>query len=177
VRSGQATPLLGLRQRPGRLALAVFRIPLVLYRRGWGWLLGDTFLLLVHAGRKTGRPYSTVVMVVRYDPQTHEAVICSAWGKDSDWIRNLRAHPALKVQLGRKVFTPGQRFLSAEESMAVLAGFQHRHPYRSRLLAAVLGWGDLRSHSAVREFVSSRPFVSLWPLDSGHQTSGGEDHA
>jgi deazaflavin-dependent oxidoreductase (nitroreductase family) len=177
VRSRQATPLLGLRQRPGRLALAVFRIPLVLYSWGCGWLLGNTFLLLVHAGRKTGRSYSTVVMVLRYDPHTHEAVICSAWGEDGDWIRNLRAHPALKVQLGRKVFTPGQRFLSAEEGMAVLAGFQRRHPYRSRLIAAVLGWGDLRCHSAAREFVSSRPFVSLWPLDSGHQASGGADHA
>ena len=36
-------PLLGLRRRPGRLALTVFRLPLVLYRRGWGWLLGRTF--------------------------------------------------------------------------------------------------------------------------------------
>lgn len=173
----QPAPLLGFRGRPGRLALAVFRLPLVLYRRGWGWLLGDTFLLLVHVGRKTGRSYSTVVMVLRYDQSTNEAVICSAWGKDSDWIRNLQAHPALKVQIGRKVFTPDQRFLSADENIAVLAGFQRRHPYRSRLLAAVLGWGDLRCYSAAREFVSSRPFVALWPLGSAHQASGGEDDA
>jgi deazaflavin-dependent oxidoreductase (nitroreductase family) len=174
---GLARPFLGLRGRPGRLALAAFRLPLPLYRRGWGWLLGDTFLLLVHAGRKTGKPYSTVAMVLSYDPRTHEAVICSAWGKDSDWIRNLQAHPALKVQIGRKVFTPDQRFLSADENIAVLAGFQRRHPYRSRLLAAVLGWGDLRCYSAAREFVSSRPFVALWPLGSAHQASGGEDDA
>jgi deazaflavin-dependent oxidoreductase (nitroreductase family) len=115
-------------------------------------------------------------MVLRYDQRTHAAVICSAWGKDSDWIRNLQARPALKVQLGRKVFTPGQRFLSADESMAVLAGFQRRHPYRSRLIAAVLGCGDLRCPAAAREFVSSRPFVSLWPLGSGHQAPGGGDH-
>jgi hypothetical protein len=66
---------------------------------------------------------------------------------------------------------------TATSLIAVLAGFQRRHPYRSRLLAAVLGWGDLRCHSAAREFVSPRPFVSLWPLDSGRQASGGEDHA
>jgi deazaflavin-dependent oxidoreductase (nitroreductase family) len=52
--------------------------------------LDDTFLLLVHAGRKTGKPDSTVAMVLSYDPRTHEAVICSAWGKDTDWIRNIR---------------------------------------------------------------------------------------
>ena len=161
--------MLGLRGKPGRLALAVFRLPLLLYRRGWGSLLGDTFLLLVHTGRKTGQPYSTVAMILSRDPQSHEAVICSAWGKDSDWIRNIQVHPAMKVQIGRESFTPDQRFLSQHESVTVLAEFQRRHPYRSRLLASVLGWGDLRSDAAARGFVSTRPFVSLWPLGSGHQ--------
>ena len=158
-----ARPLLGLRRHPGRLALAVFRVPLPLYRRGWGWLLGRTFLLLVHAGRKTGKPYSTIAMVLRYDPQTHEAVICSAWGQDADWIRNIRVCPALRVQIGRQSFTPEQRFLSREESLAVVAGFRRRHPGRLRLITWILGWGDLRSDTAARDFVSTRPFVSLRP--------------
>jgi deazaflavin-dependent oxidoreductase (nitroreductase family) len=169
-------PLLGLRRRPGRIALAVFRLPQLLYRRGWGWLLGDTFLLLVHAGRKTGKRYSTVAMVLRYEPHTCEAVICSAWGQGADWIRNIRAHPALQVHIGRQSFIPQQRFLSQDESLAVLAGFRDRHPHRSRLLASVLGWQDLGSDAAAREFVSTRPFVSLRLIDSDHQLTGGEDH-
>ena len=159
----RSQPLLGLRRRPGRLALAVFRLPLLMYRRGWGWLLGDTFLLLAHAGRTTGKRYSTVVMVVRYDSRTREAVICLAWGNDADWIRNIRARPALRVQIGRDSFTPQQHFLSDDECLAVVAGFRRRHPRRSRLLASVLGWGDLGSDAAAREFVSTRPFVSLRP--------------
>jgi deazaflavin-dependent oxidoreductase (nitroreductase family) len=115
-------PLLGLRRRPGRVALEVFRLPQLLYRHGWGWLLGDTFLLLVHAGRKTGKRYSTVAMVLQYEPRTREAVICSAWDREADWIRNIRAHPALQVQIGRQSFIPEQRFLSQDESLAVLAG-------------------------------------------------------
>jgi deazaflavin-dependent oxidoreductase (nitroreductase family) len=172
----QATPLLGLRRQPGRLALAVFRLPLPMYRRGWGRFLGDTFLVLVHAGRKTGKPYSTVAMVLSYDPHTHEAVICSAWGKDADWVRNIQAHPALKVQIGRESFRPDQRFLSADESAAVVAAFQRRHPSRVRLLASVLGWGDLHSDTAVRDFVSTRPFVALWPAGSSRRASEGEWH-
>ena len=160
-----ARPLLGLRHKPGRLALGVFRLPLVAYRRGWGGLLGHTFLLLVHAGRKSGKPYSAVAMVLRYDPYTHEAVICSAWGQDTDWIRNIRARPALRVQIGRESFTPQQRFLSENESFAVAAGFRRRHPHRTRLLASILGWGDLRSDTAVRDFVTTRPFVSFRPAD------------
>ena len=36
------------------------RLPLPLYQRGWGWLLGRTFLLVTHAGRKTGKRRETV---------------------------------------------------------------------------------------------------------------------
>lgn len=54
------------------------------------------------AGRKTGRPYSTAAMVSSDDPHTHEAVICSAWGKDADWIRDIQARPALRVRVGRE---------------------------------------------------------------------------
>jgi deazaflavin-dependent oxidoreductase (nitroreductase family) len=169
-----AKPLLGLRRKPGRLALAVFRLPLPLYRRGWGWLLGHTFLLLVHAGRKTGKPHSATAMVLRYDRQTHEAVIFSAWGQDADWIRNIRVRPALQVQIGRDSFTPQQRFLSEDESVAVVAGFGRRHPWRLRLATSIMGWEDLRSDAAAREFVSTRPFVSFRPADPSR---AGEGHA
>jgi deazaflavin-dependent oxidoreductase (nitroreductase family) len=170
-----AKPVLGLRRKPGRLAVAVFRLPLPLYRRGWGGLLGHTFLLLVHAGRKTGKLHSTVAMVLRYDRQTHEAVICSAWGQGTDWIRNIRARPALQVQIGRESFTPQQRFLSEEESLAVMAGFRRAHPGRLRLLESILGWGDLRSDTAARDFVSTRQFVSFRPADPSRARQGHAD--
>jgi hypothetical protein len=66
-------------------------------------------------------------------------------------------------------------FIAAARS-DVSADLKSRHPYRSRLLASVLGWGDLRSDAAARDFASTRPFVSLWPLGSGHQVTGGEGH-
>jgi hypothetical protein len=64
-------PILGLRRTPGRLALFLFRLQLPLYRRGWGWLLGHTFLLLDHAGRKTGQRHSKAAMVLRYGPREY----------------------------------------------------------------------------------------------------------
>ena len=81
-------PLLGLRRKPGRLALAMFQMPLRAYRHDAGWLLGHTFLEFVHTGRKTGRLYETVAMVLRYDADAREAVICAAWGPGTDWVRN-----------------------------------------------------------------------------------------
>lgn len=158
----RARPWRGLRRRPGRLALAVFRVPLPLYRAGWGWLLGHVFLLLVHAGRKTGSPHAMTAMVLHYDDETHEAVICSGWGQTTDWIRNIRARPALEVRIGRESFTPRQRFLDEQESYAVAVEFCLRHPARLGVLRRVLGW-DLRSDTAIREFVRTHPFVAFRP--------------
>ncbi len=142
------------------------RLPLPLYQRGWGWLLDHTFLLITHQGRKTGKRRETVAMALLYEPETREVVVCSAWGANSDWIRNIRVRPALQIQIGREVYVPEQRFLSEDESVAVAVGFRRRHPGRLRLLGAMLGWGDLGSEAAVREFVRTRPFVSFRPAQA-----------
>ena len=159
----QPRPVLGLRETPGRLALAVFRMPLHLYRRGWGWVLGRTFLLLVHVGRRTGALHSTVAMVLADDPRTREVVICSGWGPDVDWVRNLRAGPPREVCIGRERFIPEHRFLTADEAVAVGAEFRRRHPRRLWLVTRILGWGDLRRDDVLREFVHQHPFVVLRP--------------
>jgi deazaflavin-dependent oxidoreductase (nitroreductase family) len=141
----------------------VFQLPLVLYRHGWGRLLGTTFMLLVHAGRKTGQPHLMTAMVMGWDPATREVVIFSGWGPDSDWVRNLRAGPALRVEVGRESYAPQHRFLSEDESVAVASEFVRRHPYRVRLATRILDWPDLRSEPALRDFVRTHPFVALRP--------------
>lgn len=59
-----------------------------------------------------------------------------------------------------------QRFLSEDESAAVAVDFRRRHPGRLRLISLILGWGDLATDEALREFVRSRPFVALRPARS-----------
>lgn len=176
-RETRSRPLLGLRRRPGRLALLVFRLPLPLYRAGWGWLfLGHTFLVLTHVGRKTGTPYATAAMVLAEDKSTGEAVICSVWGPHADWIRNLHANPALRVQIGRTSFVPEHRFLTGAEAFAVGTEFRHRHPWRVRLISRVLGV-DLRSDTGMREFIDGRPFVALRPAGPSAGVNGGTESA
>jgi deazaflavin-dependent oxidoreductase (nitroreductase family) len=161
-----ARPLFGLRRQPGRLALALMRMPRALYRRGWGRFLGHTFLLITHQGRTSGKRRETVAMALRYDPATREVVVCSAWGPNSEWMRNLRAHPALEIQIAGESYAPEQHFLSEDEAVAVGTEFRDRHPWRLRLFAMILGWGDLTSDEAVRALVRSRPFVLFRPARS-----------
>jgi deazaflavin-dependent oxidoreductase (nitroreductase family) len=162
----QKKPLLGLRRKPGRLALTVFRMPLRAYRHDKGWLLGQTFLEFVHTGRRTGRKYEVVAMVLRYDAAAHEAVIFAAWGPDTDWVRNLHAGPAVRVRLGRETFAPAHRFLSEEEAFDVVVPFRREHPRRVRLATTIMNWGDFRSDATVREFIATHPFVAFRPANT-----------
>jgi deazaflavin-dependent oxidoreductase (nitroreductase family) len=161
--AGHGRPLLGLRRRPGRLAAAFFRLPLKAYQRNVGPAVGRTFLAFTHVGRKTGRPHDTVAMVLRCDEATGEAVIVAGWGPRTDWYRNLQAHPAVKAHLGGQTFTPQQRFLSAEEAFDVARQFRREHPHRLRFFSIVLGWGDLRDDTRMREFIDTHPFVAFRP--------------
>jgi deazaflavin-dependent oxidoreductase (nitroreductase family) len=153
--------MLGLRRRPGRLALVLFRLPLQAYRHGAGGLLGHTFLQFRHIGRKSGRPYDTVAMVLRYDPASHEVVICAGWGPETDWVRNLRTGPAVRVQIGREAFEADHRFLTDDEAFEVVSQFRREHPRRLRLISTILGWGDLRDDPSVRQFIHLHPFVAF----------------
>jgi deazaflavin-dependent oxidoreductase (nitroreductase family) len=162
-------PLLGLRRQPGRVALAFMRLPRPLFHHGWGRLLGHTFLLITHRGRKSGKRRETVAMALTYDPETRETVVCSAWGPNAEWMRNLRAHPALEIQIGRERYVPEQHFLSEDEAVAVGLEFRRRHPRRFRVLATILGWGDLGSERAIRDLVRSRPFVSFRPVSGADE--------
>jgi deazaflavin-dependent oxidoreductase (nitroreductase family) len=155
-------PLLGLRRKPGRIALMFMRMPLRAYRHDAGWLLGHTFVEFTHIGRRTGQPHDAVAMVLRYDEVSREVVICAGWA-ETDWYRNLRAAPAARVQVGRDRFTPEHRFLTDDEAFDVVAGFRRSHPYRLRLITKIFGWGDLRKDEAAREFVRAHPFVAFRP--------------
>lgn len=154
-------PLLGLRKKPGRIALMFMRMPLRAYAHDQGHLLGHTFLEFTHLGRKSGTPYQAVAMVLDLDESSGEAVICAGW--DTDWYRNLQVHPATNVKLGRSSFVPQQRLLTEDEAFRVALRFRAAHPHRMRLITRILGWGDLTDDAKVREFVGAHPFVAFRP--------------
>jgi len=157
--------MLGLRKQPGRLALTLMHMPLRAYAHDQGHLLGHTFLQFTHVGRKSGKEYRAVAMVLGFDESTSEAVICAAW--DTDWFHNLRAHPAANVKIDRLSFTPAQRFLTEDEAYDVVRRFRAAHPYRVRLISSIFGWGNLRDEARLREFASAHPFIAFRPQLTG----------
>jgi deazaflavin-dependent oxidoreductase (nitroreductase family) len=104
-----------------------------------GWLAGHSLLVLTHVGRRTGRQRRTVLYVQRYDRQTHEATVVSVWG-ESQWLRNIRAHPAVGVEIALQRYVPEQRFLSTDEIFAIEKRFRRRHRIIAWGQAKLMGW-------------------------------------
>jgi deazaflavin-dependent oxidoreductase (nitroreductase family) len=154
--------------RPKGLLKWAFTLPLYLYRWHLGWLVGHSYLMLTHLGRKTGRMRQTGVEVARYDPATQECIVVAAWGERTDWYRNIQAHPALEVQVGSKHYPPIQRFLTFEETWALLSDYRRHHPRRLRLLLHLLaGYPYRGSREELREVAQVVRCVAFRPPQLG----------
>ena len=148
-------------RRPSPLLRAVLRAPLRLYDWHAGWLLGHRFLRLTHLGHRSGRRYQTVVEVLKTDPTTGEVMVMSGFGRTTDWLRNIQAHPAVEITLGRDRFTPVHRILDEPDAAAVLADYEHHNrlitPIVRRVLSGLVGWTydgtDDARHRLVRELL------------------------
>lgn len=126
--------------KPEGLLKWAFLLPRSLYRWHLGWLLGHRFLMITHTGRKTGLTRQTVVEAVNYDPKTQVCLAVAGYGEQTDWYRNLQAHPAREVQVGTRRYVPQQRLLSSEELLTRLQDYEHRHPHTLRRLLRTIGY-------------------------------------
>ncbi len=107
----------------GPAARLLFRIPIGLYRLGLGPLIGGIpvgrglrpgILVLTTRGRATGRPRTTAL---EYRELEGTFYVVAAWGRRSDWLRNIERDPRVRVAAGRRSFrglatipsTPAQR--------------------------------------------------------------------
>jgi deazaflavin-dependent oxidoreductase (nitroreductase family) len=127
-------------QPPSGLARLAFRMPILLYQGGLGWLLGHRFLLLTHTGRKSGLPRQTVLEVVRYDRETEDYYIAVGFGKHSDWYKNVIANPQVDVRSGRDRIHAKAEQLTPDEAGDELVRYAHVHPATFKELVTFMGY-------------------------------------
>jgi deazaflavin-dependent oxidoreductase (nitroreductase family) len=134
-----------------------------------GWLLDSRFLLLTHAGRRSGREYRTVVEVVGRLPRSGEYVVMAGFGHSADWLQNLRAGGGREVAVGHRRFRPALRELDEDEAAAVLAGYERRNrliaPVVRRVLSRLVGWRYTGTDEQRRRLVAERPLVAVRPVE------------
>ncbi|MEO9094540.1 MAG: nitroreductase family deazaflavin-dependent oxidoreductase [Microbacteriaceae bacterium] len=127
------------RQKPTGLFKAALKFPVYLFRARLGFLFGQRLLMITHVGRKSKRIRQTVVEVVEHDANTGEYIVCSGVRGGSDWYRNLRANPAVPVQVGNRRWRPTARFLHPMEAERRFARYEQAHPAVAKRLLAKMG--------------------------------------
>jgi deazaflavin-dependent oxidoreductase (nitroreductase family) len=161
--------------RPPRgLSRIFFRLPILLFRIGLGWLLGEHFLLLTHTGRRTGLPRQAVLEVVRHDPATDTYFVASGWGEKSDWFRNIQKTPEVEIQVGRRRLRAVAERLPLEEAEGELLDYARRHPTAIRSLARMIGYRISGSEEEIRALARRIPIVAFRPAPATQTTDDGE---
>ena len=108
-----------------------------LYRATGGRVAGripglPPLLLLDHVGAKSGKRRTTPLVYVR-DGET--LIVVAAKGghpKDPAWVHNLRAHPDVQVQIGRRRLDVHARVSSPEERRRLWPQAVEQNPYWGR---------------------------------------------
>ena len=95
------------------LMRALYRLPLLLWRMGLGWVLPSSMLVLTTRGRKSGLPRHTMLDYVVHEG---EVVIGSAWGKRSQWARNLASDAIVNAETWRGGVMPGRALSITDET-------------------------------------------------------------
>jgi deazaflavin-dependent oxidoreductase (nitroreductase family) len=105
----------------------IFKIPILYYKLGLGWMLGKRFLLLTTTGRKTGKLRQTPLEFV-YDPQQDWYRVAPGWGGNTDWYKNVLHAPDVTVQVGRRKFLAVAEMVGPEEAAEFMQTTSRRHP-------------------------------------------------
>ena len=149
---------------PRGLLRFLLRLPIWLYRWHLGFLLGHRFLLLTHTGCKSGLKRQTVVEVVSYDRATHRYVVASGWGKSSQWLQNVEAHPEVTIDSAGEHLEAAAVQLSPDQAHQELSTYARMHPLAFRELATLI----MGSQQGTREEICARmaqvtPLIALQP--------------
>src|SRR5438132_14236082 len=83
----------------------------------YAWLL-PPWAVILHRGRRSGRPYRTPLLAFKRDGRL---IIALLYGEESDWLRNLRAGGGQVVRAGRTYEIVGQPRVVDTRATAELA--------------------------------------------------------
>ena len=141
----------------------VFKIPVLYYKLGLGWMLEKRFLLLTTIGRKSGLPRRTPLEYV-YNTEDDTYRVSPGWGGNTDWYKNVRRNPHVRVQVGRRAFAALAEPAPDEEAAQFMWNVSCRHPAMDRVWNR---WSDRPVNDTFESYVHAArwfPSVRLKPI-------------
>lgn len=128
-------------------------------------MLGSRIIMLEQIGRKSGLTRYNCVEVV--DRQEGDAiVIVSGYGERSQWYRNLVAHPAIHVWVGRRRRPVTADLVASSAGADIMVDYARRYPKLAPKLMNLCGAHVDGTESDYREVAERRlRFVRLVPRE------------
>jgi deazaflavin-dependent oxidoreductase (nitroreductase family) len=154
--------LIAPHDKPSPFMIRAFRLPLRLYELGLGSLVGQHILVLTTTGRRTGRPH-TVAVGYAYEPDGDTYLLTAGWQGGTDWFRNARANPRVRVQVGERQFDADAEPLALDARIPHLIAYTQRNPYAGREWPLVTGRPFDGSREAYRELAARMPMLAIHP--------------
>ncbi|GIK28015.1 MAG: nitroreductase family deazaflavin-dependent oxidoreductase [Chloroflexi bacterium] len=108
----------------------LYKLPILLYRLGFGPLVGKLFMILTTRGRKSGLPRHTPVEYRTYHGRKYVMV---GWPK-SDWYRNILADPLVTIQTAAGTESVKARALATDEEYLDVWGLVEHDPVMQSML-------------------------------------------
>ncbi len=144
---------------PGPFFKWLFKIPILQYKLGLGWMIGRYVLLLTTTGRKSGKPRHTPLEYI-HDREHDRYRVAAGWGGKTDWYRNVCANPHVTVQVGRRKFHAVAEKASAEEVAQYMLTVSQRHPHMDKVWNR---WSDQPVDETFESYVyAAQFFPSVW---------------
>ena len=154
-------------KRPSRLWRLLFRIPLHLYNiglRGWERHIGVQLMKITTKGRRTGRPHSVLVDVIGRDQTGDAYYVSAAYGPRSDWVRNIRANPVFRAQVGRRRFDAEARRVPDLDAEDLLMTYIEGHRNYVKGLYGMMGVDlDTITDSELRAILRGEMVLEITP--------------
>jgi deazaflavin-dependent oxidoreductase (nitroreductase family) len=146
--------------KPGRMVRAMFRMPLLQHRLGLDGALSQMVLFLETTGRKTGLTRTTPLGFV-HDPAIDTYFVSAGWYGRTDWYRNLRANPHVRVVHGRRAFWCEARPLPEAEAAPIIGRTAARNPFALRVWQRWIDEPLDDSEASLRLVARAFPTVAL----------------
>jgi deazaflavin-dependent oxidoreductase (nitroreductase family) len=114
----------------------LFKSPILLYRLGWGPLVGKLFMVMTTTGRKSGQPRRTGI---EYHAFRGRKYVMNSYGMRSDWYRNILSNPHVTVQTADGIEHCFARRITSDEELSTAYEFIQSSPM-FRLFVEALGF-------------------------------------
>lgn len=148
-----------MQDSPGPVFKWLFKMPVLQYKFGLGWMIGRYVLLLTTTGRKSGRLRHTALEYI-YDEENDRYRIAAGWGGCTDWYRNLLQNPNVRVQVGERKFDAVAAKALDEEMAGYMMHVSARHPRMDKVWNR---WSDRPVDGTFDSYVhAAKFFPSVW---------------